>query len=184
MVRTTTGTTPTPTSVAHGEVEVALVRWPVEASMRDALAALGRPRLLLVEPGVQPPDTVDLEEDWLRWPPEPAELLLRAQTLSRRAAESVEPLPFVLDEHGVLHRGDRWVAISETQVPILELLLNSLGRVVRLDTITEAYIAAGGSGHPASVRTALSRLEARLRPVGLDLTSVRRRGVVLRVAGR
>lgn len=167
-------------SVALEEMEVALVRWPEERAIRDAMSALGRPRLLLVDPGAQPPEALDLNEDWMRWPPDPAELLLRAQTLGRRIPAPVDDHPLVLDEHGVLHRGDRWVAVSESQVPILELLLEQPDRVVRFDVLAAAYAAAGGSHHPASVRTALSRLDVRLRALGLEIRSIRRRGVVLR----
>ena len=170
-----------PTSVALGEVEVALVRWPEEASLRHALAALGRPRLLLVEPGSTPPDPLDGPEDWLRWPPDPAELLLRAQHLRQRTVV-VDDRPLELDDDGVLRRGDRWAAVSEPQVPVLRLLLDNLDRVVRFDTIAAAYVAGGGSGHAASVRTMLSRIEAKIRPLGLELRSVRRRGIVLHSA--
>ena len=63
----------------------------------------------------------------------------------------------------------------------MRLLLDHLDRVVRFEAIVAAYEAAGGSGHPASVRTLLSRLGARMRSVGLDLVTVRRRGVLLTV---
>lgn len=168
-----------PSSMALGEVDVAIVRWPEEASIRAALAALGRPRLLLVDPGGEPPDPLEGPEDWLRWPPDPAELLLRAQHLSRRAGAPV-PVALELDDDGILRRGDRWVAISEAQLPVLRLLLANLDRVVRFEAIVQAYESGGGSGHPASVRTGLSRLEGRLRTLGVDVESVRRRGVILR----
>jgi len=53
---------------------------------------------------------------------------------------------------------------------------------VRFDAVVAAYESGGGSGHPASVRTLLSRLGARVRSVGLDLVTVRRRGVLLTTA--
>jgi hypothetical protein len=175
----TTNPVVTPSSLALGEVDVAIVRWPEEASIRHALAALGRPRLLLVDPGAQPPDPLGGPEDWLRWPPDPAELLFRAQHLSQRAGDTA-PLAVELDDDGLLRRGDHWVAISEAQLPVLRLLLANVDRVVRFDAIVQAYESGGGSGHPASVRTGLSRLEARLRSIGIDVESVRRRGVILR----
>jgi hypothetical protein len=95
-----------------------------------------------------------------------------------RADVVVEP---VLDEDGLLRMGARWVAISDAQLPIVRLLLEHRDRVVRFEAITEAYVAGGGSGHVASVRTVLSRISIRLRRVGLELVSVRRRGVVLSV---
>lgn len=161
------------------EVDVAILRWPEEASVRHALAALGRPRVLLVDPGTAPPTAVDDAEDWLRWPPDPAELLLRAQRLDLRAG-ATEVAPVELDEDGILRRGDVWVAISDTQVPVMDLLLRNVDRVVRFEALVEAYASGGGSPHPASVRTGLSRLEARVRTVGLHIESIRRRGVILR----
>lgn len=170
---------PLPTSVTLGSVDVALLRWPEEASVRQAMAALGRPRLLLVEPGSLPPESLDGLEDWLRWPPDPAELLLRAQHLGQRSTPVDDP-PLVLDDDGMLRRGDRWAAVSETQLPVLRLLLDNIDRVVPFDAIVEAYRSAGGSSHPASVRTSLVRISARVRPLGVELVSVRRRGMVLR----
>lgn len=169
-----------PTSLGLGGVDVALVRWPQEAATRDALVAVGQPRLLLVEPGSTPPASLEGAEDWLRWPPDPAELLHRAHHLSQRAA--VEELhPLVLDdEDGMLRRGDRWVAVSDAQLPILQLLLSRFDRIVSFEEVVEVYVAVGGSSHPASVRTVLSRLESRIRPLGVEIHSIRRRGVVLR----
>jgi hypothetical protein len=169
-----------PTSLTLGDLEVALVRWPEEASLREGLAALGRPRLLLVEQGSLPPDTLDGPEDWLRSPPDPAELLWRAQHLRHRFGPGVHGEDLVLEDHGVLRRGEKWVAISEAQLPILQLLLDNVDRVVPFDEVVAAYGAEGGSSVPASVRTVVSRLEQRIAPLGVDIVSVRRRGIVLR----
>jgi hypothetical protein len=169
-----------PTSLTLGDLEVALVRWPEEASLREGLAALGRPRLLLVESGSLPPDVLDGPEDWLRCPPDPAELLWRAQHLRHRFGPDLSQQELVLEEHGVLRRGDRWVAVSEAQLPILQLLLDRIDRVVPFDDVVDAYGTEGGSSVPASVRTVVSRLEQRIRPLGIDILSVRRRGIVLR----
>lgn len=177
--RTVESLDPLPSSVALGSVEVALLRWPEEASVRQAMAALGRPRLLLVEPGSLPPESLDGLEDWLRWPPDPAELLLRAQHLGQRSTP-VDDHPLVLDDDGVLHRGDRWVAVSDTQLPVLHLLLDNVDRVVPFEALSDAYQSAGGSGHPASVRTSLARISRRVRPLGVEVVSIRRRGMVLR----
>jgi hypothetical protein len=168
-----------PSAIGVGDLEVALVRWPAEASLREGLAALGRPRLLLVEAGALPPETLDEAEDWLRSPPDPAELLWRAKHLRQRLAPAAAA-PLVLDDHGVLRRGDRWVTVSEAQVPILELLLANLDKVVPFEDVIAAYRSVGGSAVPASVRTVVSRLEARIRPLGVDVLSIRRRGIVLR----
>lgn len=166
-------------TVTVTDVEVALVRWPEEDSLRRGLAALGRPRLLLVDEGVHPPEPLDHLEDWLRWPPDPSDLMVRVLNLRRRGAPA-SAVPLVLDGDGLLRRGDQWVAVSEGQLPILRLLLDNLDRVVRIETIAEVYANGGGSQNHASVRTMLSRLGERVRPLGLELVSIRRRGLVLR----
>ena len=172
---------PLPTSIGVGDVDVAIVRWPEEAAVRDVLALLDRPRLLLVEPGFQPPDPLELAEDWLRWPPDPGELLVRAKTLAQRAPGRSEAPP-ILDADGILRRGDHWVVISPAQQPVLRLLLSRMGQVVRFDEIVDAYAAAGGSGLASSVRTVVSRLEARIAPLGLEVLTIRGRGMVLQTA--
>jgi hypothetical protein len=159
------------------DVDVAILRWPEDDALRVGLAALGRPRILLVDDGIAPPEPVDHLEDWLRWPPDPDELAVRSRSVSRRALP-VEHAP-VVDEDGLLRRGERWIAVSDAQLPVVHLLVDHLDRVVRFDTIVAAYAANGGSDHGPSVRTMLSRLDARVRPLGLGLRSVRRRGVVL-----
>jgi hypothetical protein len=157
---------------------VTLVRWPAEAAVRAGLAALGQPRLLLLDVGISPPAPVDGLEDWVRWPPDPEDLAARVANLRGRVSEEVEPP--VLDDDGLLRRGDRWVAISDIQVPMIRHLLDNLGRVVRYAAIVEAYVAGGGTSRATSVRTVLSRLDGRVRPVGLEIVTIRRRGVMLR----
>ena len=160
---------------------VTLVRWPAEAAVRSGLAALGQPRLLLLDVGVAPPAPLDDLEDWVHWPPAPEELAARAANLRGRMTREAEPP--ILDGDGLLRRGDRWVAISDVQIPMIQHLLDHLGRVVRYSTIVEAYVAGGGTNRAASVRTVLSRLDGRVRPVGLEIVTIRRRGVMLRTIG-
>jgi hypothetical protein len=85
-----------------------------------------------------------------------------------------------LDADGLLRRGRAWVAVSEAQLPVLRLLVDHFGRVVPMPRIVDAYTTGGGTPKLTSVRTALSRLGARIAPLGLELTTVRRRGTVLR----
>jgi hypothetical protein len=173
-------TTAIPTSITVGPLEVAVLRWPEEAALRRALGALHRPRLLLVDMGTTAPWSLDDAEDWLRWPPDPEELLLRARHLADRLADQEPAAPLELDEHGVLRRGERWVSISPAQLPVVRLLLEHADRVVRFEEVVRTYATAGGSEHPASVRTVLSRIDAKVRRLGLEVASVRRRGIVLR----
>jgi hypothetical protein len=160
-------------------VAVSLLAWPAEDDLRRHLATVGQPRLLLVEPDAAPPEPLDLLEDWVRSSSDPADVEARAKALlgRTRSARPVEP---VLDDDGLLHVGAAWVVIPPTQVPLVALLLEHLGRVVRSEALAGACVAGGGSGHPAAVRTLVARLAARVRPLGLDLVTVRQRGVLLR----
>jgi hypothetical protein len=161
--------------------DVAVIHWPADEAVRHGLIALGRPRLLLVDPGVEPPEPVDQLEDWLRSPADPIDLMVRTQHLERRHNGEQHPIPH-LDDDGLLRLGSTWIAITSVQVPVLALLLAQVDRVVPFAQIVQAYAAAGGSDHPTSVRTVLNRLSQRVARVGLELVSVRQRGVMLRVA--
>jgi len=158
--------------------DVSVLCWPAEASLREQLAWFGLPRVLLLEPGVHPPDPLDGLEDWMRLPADPMDLRARSAVVQRRAAEATTGTPFI-DEDDLLWVGSAWVSLTRAQAPVMRLLLDNLGRVVRVDAVAAAYEAAGNSGHLASVRTLLSRIGARVRPVGLELVVVRRRGVLL-----
>jgi phosphoglycolate phosphatase-like HAD superfamily hydrolase len=173
---------PTSEAVGHVDASISVLRWPEEESLRQQLAWFGLPRLLLVERGTRPPELVDEMEDWLRTPTEPEDLQARSEVLRRRAGASSARQP-VLDDDGLLWVGSAWVALTTTQVPVARLLLDNLNKVVRFEAVATSYDAAGGSRHPASVRTLLARLGGRVRTVGLDLVTIRRRGVILTAAG-
>ena len=157
---------------------VSVLAWPSEDRLRQQLAWFGLPRVLLLQPGVLPPEPLDGLEDWMRIPADPADLQARSATLERRAAEPARRAPFI-DDDDLLWVGSTWVSVTGAQSPVVRLLLEHLDRVVRFESVIAAYVSAGGSGHPASVRTLLSRLGSRVRPVGLELVTVRRRGVIL-----
>jgi hypothetical protein len=162
---------------------VSLLRWPEEEPLRQQLAWFGLPRVLLVEPPVAPPDLLDELEDWMRTPADPVDLRARTEAVRRRAAESIVAAP-LLDDDGLLWVGSTWVALTPSQVPVVRLLLDHPDKVVRFDAVAVACRSAGASGHPASVRTLITRLSARLRTVGLELVSVRQRGLLLTAGTR
>ena len=70
------------------DADVAVLRWPSEALLREQLAWFGLPRVLLLAPGVQPPEPLDGLEDWMRDPADPGDLHVRRRTLQRRATVS------------------------------------------------------------------------------------------------
>jgi DNA-binding response OmpR family regulator len=119
----------------------------------------------------------------MRTPADPIDLRARTDAVLRRT-RSFEPAAPVLDDDGLLRVGTSWVALTPSQAPVVQILLENLGKVVRFDDVVAVCEGAGASGHPSSVRTLVSRLSARLRTVGLDLVSVRRRGLLLTLGPR
>jgi DNA-binding response OmpR family regulator len=84
-----------------------------------------------------------------------------------------------LDEDGLLRFGAQWVAISDAQLPVVTLLVNRYGRVVSKEALTAAYVDEGHSGHDASIRSLVARVAHRVARLGLQLHTVRGRGVML-----
>lgn len=160
-------------------VDVALLQWPEEERARARLAAVGRPRLLLVAPGGPAPVLLDELEDWLRVPVDPDDLRARTEVLERRGGTALPSPGVTLDDDGLLRVGASWVALSDAQVAVTRVLLHHLERVVSFDALRSVCEAADVSAHPTSIRTLVTRLRTRVREVGLDLVTVRRRGVLL-----
>lgn len=171
--RPETFTTPTTAGI-----DVTILRWPQQEDLRRWLAHRRLPRILLVDPEVQPPEVSDDLEDWVRGDLDPIDQAARCRVLSQRAVDLNARLPF-LDPDGLLRHHGRWVAIPEGQLEMVRLLLDRLNRVVPIELVTAAYEATGGSGHPNTIRTAISRLGGRMREVNLELVTVRGRGVLL-----
>ena len=170
----------TPTALdACAALGVSVLHWPRDAHVREHLAAFRQPRLLLVEPGFRPPGLLDELEDWVREPVALDDLRVRSRELHRRALEGAPASVPKIDDEGLLWVGRRWVDLTPAQAPVVGLLLEHLERVVRYEAVVATYARGGGSNHTASVRTLLTRIGARVRPVGLDLVTVRRRGVLL-----
>jgi hypothetical protein len=172
---------PVLTALAAGSIDddVPVLRWPAEEDRRQALAAAGQPRLLLLGVGQPPPDDWDDLEDWLREPVDPVELEVRRLTVRRRA-DKARRRPW-FDEAGLLRSGDAWVDIPPGQVPMARLLIDRLDQVVHRDELVTACRSAGVSTHATAVKAAIGRLERRLAPLGLRLRSIRGRGYMLEI---
>ena len=114
--------------------QVSLVRWPAEDERREFLRSAGTPRLLLVEPDVGAPATLDPLEDWVRLPADEAEVGARLATLAARAGPT-RPAPDV-DDDGLLRHRDRWVALSPVEQALVAVLIERFGAVVSRDTLS------------------------------------------------
>ncbi|MGH9085225.1 MAG: hypothetical protein ACRDYW_07200 [Acidimicrobiales bacterium] len=98
-------------------------------------------------------------------------------------APTEERTPPRLDEDGILRLGDQWVAIPDAQLPVVALLVDRYGRLVRREALAAAYVEAGNSGREASIRSLMSRVARRVGSLGLQLHTVRGRGVILARGG-
>ncbi len=157
-------------------IDVRLVRWPEETTFRDKLAALGLPRILVLDEQVAPPTAWDEIEDWVRVPVSKRELELRAVTVARRADAIERPW---LDEDGLLWFRDRWIVVPRGQGPVIEELARNFGRVVRDEEISEVFATSENSTHAEAVKTSMRRVTNLLRPLGLVLKRVRGSGYLL-----
>ena len=161
--------------------EVSVLRWPAQDEVRRWLAERHQPRILVVDDDAAAPEPIDDLEDWVRGSLGPVDRDARARALLRRTAVWLNDAPY-LDEDGLLRNGDQWVMIPEGQLPIVDLLLARLNRLVPSDELRAAYVLGGGSGHENSIRTVITRLAKRVRSVGLELVTIRGRGLVLAVS--
>lgn len=154
---------------------IVALRWPAEALEARRLAALGVPRLLLVQPGAEPPAGGDGLEVWLRLPLDGAldEQLCR---LAERAISTDRTVR--VDESGRLFVGRRWIALSEMQVRLASVMVSDFGEVVSERRLLDAGWP-GGSRSAGNLRVQIYRLRARLLEVGLELQTIRGRGLVL-----
>lgn len=148
----------TPTGAAPGathpdleaevEAEVEVVRWPSQAARRHELAALGQPRLLVLDPGAPPLVTWDDGEEWVRKPVSDLEVSHRIDQLrSRRRREG----------------GDRAAGDGSTATPIIDVdgRVWALGRSSRLRpagaVIAAALVQRTGFAVPVrAIRASLS----------------------------
>lgn len=159
-------------------MEVAVLRWPSEASRRPALA--GCPRLLVVDEGALPPRDLDCFEDWVRASTTREDLQARMTgLLARCRAHGPAPAaPPVLDGDGVMRNTHGWVALPALEARLAGVLVERAGTVVSRDTLMRA-----GWPHGASSRNSLDvhvlRLRRRLAPLHLAIRTVRSRGYLL-----
>jgi hypothetical protein len=105
----------------------------------------------------------------------------RVRIVDDDAPRPDEPDAPTLDDDGLLRFRGRWVPIPDTQIPVVDLLVRNLGRLVRNSDVRAAYEQAGGSGTATSLRSLVYRLGRRVGEVGLRVHVVRSRGLILDV---
>jgi hypothetical protein len=155
------------TSAPHHDVVV--VRWPEQHADAERLARLEQPHLLLVEPGVAPPELDSCLADWIRLPADDIDVRARLSALAARAVQ--HPSVPALDEYGELSYGGQRVFLSPTDHRLAELLVSSFDRGVPDQELLERI--REGQEDPSKIRVYVSRLRKRIRPLGLEITSIR-----------
>lgn len=160
-------------------MDVVLVRWPLEGDRRAALAAEGRPRLLLVEGSTEAPVPDDLLEDWIRVPAHEDDVKARVEGLRSRSAALTagEQVP-ELDPDGLLRLDGRWVSLPPVEARLMAALLERLGAVVSREQLSKSGWPRGAPGRNA-LDVHMLRLRRRIAPVGLTIKTVRSRGYLL-----
>jgi hypothetical protein len=159
---------------------IPLLRWPDQDAERRRLVARGEPRILVLTQYSAPAGLLDDLEVWVLDGADPRDILRAMDTLRRKSVER-RPGP-VLDDDGILRFGGSWVSVPDTQIPVVDLLVRNVDRLVPNDDLRTAYESAGGSPRSASIRTLVQRVRQRLATVGLHLHVIRRRGVMLAIS--
>jgi len=163
---------------------VVVLHWPSQAAEVADLAAVGRARLLLVDPDADPPASVDWLEDWVRLPADERDVAARMLGLTRR----LDPAPDrpCVDEVGRLFYGGTWTALSPIEARLATALTDRFGSVVdegelgRVGWPAESREGSTRTGN--ALRIQLTRLRQRLSPLGLEVRAVRSQGFILQAA--
>ncbi|MFZ0013072.1 MAG: helix-turn-helix domain-containing protein [Acidimicrobiia bacterium] len=158
-------------------MDVALIQWPSDDSLREELARQGRPRLLLVEPDAEAPVCVDVLEDWVRLPVSRADRNARIRALETRSGQRDRDVPVLSRDGTVEFRGDS-TQLSEIQARVVAPMIDRFGGVVSRETLAgQAWPGAPSTGNNLDVTVA--RLRRQVGPLGLMIKTVRSRGYLL-----
>ena len=158
-------------------MDVELVRWPEDAVRLAALRAEAAPRLLVVAPEAAPPEpNADCLEDWVRLPAPETDLQARLQALAARSHQhGGRPS---LDVDGVLHFQNQGIPLPPVEQALVAVLLERYRAVVSRDALTRrAWNQRPPRRNTLDVH--MVRLRRRIKPIGLEIRTVRSRGYLL-----
>lgn len=158
-------------------MDVALIRWPAGETRRVELAGLHVARLLLVEPGAEPPVCSDALEDWVRLPNSSADTRARVRSLLARAEALGQARP-ELDDGGMLEYRSAQVHLSPLQAELIGPLIERFNAVIARDEIGRAAWPDGGPTDN-TLDVSMTRLRRQVRLIGLSIRTVRSRGYML-----
>ena len=156
-------------------MNVEVVHWPAEQARLHELRSGGIPRLVVVSTG-EPPVVVDCLEDWVSSGAPDSERDARIVGIARRA-ELHGALPW-MDDDGLLHHRDGWVALSPVEQSLAGALVERYGTVVGREALADRAWPNG-----AQTRNALDvhvlRLRRRIVSLRLEIRTVRSRGYLM-----
>lgn len=158
-------------------MDVALIQWPSDEALRQQMAATRRPRLLLVDSDADPPDCVDVLEDWVRLPVSRVDRKARIRSLESRVEAGTPPPPVLHGGTTLEYRGAR-THLSALQTDLVGLMLERFGVVVSRQELAEAAWPDHGP-NDNNLDVAMGRLRKQLVAVGLGVRTVRSRGYLL-----
>lgn len=158
-------------------MDVALIQWPSDETLRIELQERRKPRLLLVEAGAAPPQCLDTLEDWVRLPVSPSDRRARMLTLQQRADGGGSVTPTLTEDGGLEFRGST-TQLSGHQADLARVMIDRFGAVVSRETL---YRAAWPDRDliDNNLDVTVGRLRRRLGQIGLQVRTVRSRGYLL-----
>lgn len=159
------------------DTNVAVLLWPAQADQADALAADGRPRLLLVAADADPPMPEDPLCEWVRLPADERDVAARILILTRRLEPVLPERPRV-DANGRMLFRNMWVALSPTEARLASLLAEKFESVVPEADLGRRAWPAGEWGNN-NLRVHITRLRRRVAPLDLEVRGVRQQGFIL-----
>lgn len=131
-------------------------------------------------------------DDYLPKPFEPLELLLRINSVMRRAQPAAGPAPAVIEVCGItLDAGSRRVAragchvdLTSIEYDILEILIRAAGRVVSRDELMQRLNQRSATPFDRSIDVHISHLRRKLDDDGTLIITVRGVGYQFALTGR
>lgn len=147
---------------------VTMISWPTQRVRRDWCHENRLPRILVIEPGQQPPVVTDIFEDWVRAPLAKSDLDVRIDSLAVRYRR--DNRPYLDSDDNLVFRGRRAVP-SPSQVALLRLLVNSFGEEVERRRLLESldHRPDDRSDRRNQLDLHIGRLRRKIKALGLSI---------------
>ena len=123
-------------------------------------------------------------DDYLIKPFDMAELVARLRALSRRrpqvapSRETIGQLTYDREQRAVLFE-DRNLELPRRELALFELLMESRGRLIDKDRISDALYGTGASVEPNAIELLISRLRRKLDGSGVVIRTARGLGYMM-----